>query len=71
MNKNLFSNIFSFGGKKRIKCECDKNLSEEATCSRALSWISLKYEEKEFDYLKSTYEKILHDDKLVDIEQTK
>ena len=57
-----------FQPKKRLKCSCDINLDENESCSKALNWISKKYKESEFGYLKATYEKILSENKLVDIE---
>jgi len=57
-----------FQPKKRLKCSCDINLDENETCSKALAWIKKKYNPNEFSYLKSTYEKILSDGKLVEVE---
>jgi len=57
-----------FQPRKRLKCSCDINLDENETCSKALAWIKKKYNPKEFNYLKNTYEKILSENKLVDIE---
>jgi len=57
-----------FQPKKRLKCSCDINLDENESCSKALNWISKKYKTNEFGYLKATYEKILSENKLVDIE---
>jgi len=57
-----------FQPKKRLKCSCDINLDENESCGKALAWISKKYKASEFGYLKATYEKILSENKLVDVE---
>jgi hypothetical protein len=69
--KTLIQNIINFATRKRLKCSCDSNLSEDQTCSRAYKWISRKYKESEHEYLKSTYEKILSESKLIDQEHVK
>lgn len=66
--KTIFQNIFSFGSKKRVKCQCDPNLHEDQSCSKAIKWMSKKYKPSEHDYLKDMYEKLLADDSLIDIE---
>jgi len=63
--------LFQFNTFKRAKCSCDQNLKEDETCSRALYWISKKYKTSEFQYLKTTYEKILSENKLQDPDQKK
>ena len=60
-----------FQPKKRLKCSCESNLDEDQSCSRAMSWIKKKYNPNEFEYLKSTYEKILSENRLVNAEQSK
>ena len=57
-----------FQPKKRLKCSCDVTLDENESCGKALAWISKKYKASEFGYLKATYEKILSENKLVDVE---
>ena len=63
--------LFQLNTFKRAKCSCDQNLKNDETCSRALDWISKKYKTSEFQYLKTTYEKILSENKLQDSEQRK
>jgi len=43
-------------------------LNDFDTCSNALRWISMKYRKEEFPYLKQTYEKMLRNDDLKDLE---
>lgn len=67
--KTLLKSLFQFNFYKRTKCTCDSNLKEDETCSTAMRWILKKYKKSEFEYLKATYQKILSETKLQDVNQ--
>lgn len=69
ISTGIFKQIFQ--PKKRLKCSCEMGLDENQTCSRAMAWINKKYNPNEFGYLKSTYERILSENKLVKEDQSR
>lgn len=68
-SKTLLKQIFELNFFKRAKCSCDAYAGENDTCSKALGWISKKYQRHEFEYLETTYHKILSENKLTDASQ--
>eukprot|EP01017_Pseudomicrothorax_dubius_P025450 TRINITY_DN2752_c0_g2_i3.p1 TRINITY_DN2752_c0_g2~~TRINITY_DN2752_c0_g2_i3.p1 ORF type:complete len:527 (-),score=93.89 TRINITY_DN2752_c0_g2_i3:668-2248(-) len=55
---------------KRVKCQCNRGLKEDDTCSRALGWLFIRYRQEELPQLKQVYESILAADAF-DIEPSK
>jgi len=42
----------------RLGCNCDSNLRENDTCSKAFAWLGKQYKKTELSSLKQTYENI-------------
>eukprot|EP01017_Pseudomicrothorax_dubius_P006545 TRINITY_DN11894_c0_g1_i10.p1 TRINITY_DN11894_c0_g1~~TRINITY_DN11894_c0_g1_i10.p1 ORF type:complete len:139 (-),score=19.95 TRINITY_DN11894_c0_g1_i10:278-694(-) len=54
----IIENLFKSRNSLRLQCKCDF-VDPYQSCKNALKWMSIKYNEKDFEYLRFQYEHLL------------